>query len=214
MENQIRRIFKGLDDAFVLQVGSHDGVSNDPLHALFCDNPAWSGILVEPVPHLFARLCLTYRREPRLICENIAIAAQSGYLPFYFTVEGAHIPPNGTLPHWHDQLGSFRKEHILKHLDGTLAPLIRCLHVECLTLEDLFARHRVERLDLVHIDAEGADYMVLSQLDLRRLTPRVVIYEHEHLSPAERNSASAFLRAHGYSLSSHGFDTLAQRDRF
>ena len=38
-----------------VQIGSNDGVTSDPLQ-YFVDRYAWSGILVEPVPHVFERL--------------------------------------------------------------------------------------------------------------------------------------------------------------
>src|SRR5436305_1438250 len=55
--------------AFVVQVGAHDGSIVDPLRAELVRRP-WSGILVEPVPYVFARLRASYGRNSRLALEN------------------------------------------------------------------------------------------------------------------------------------------------
>jgi len=211
MDKLLRQIFRGCENVFFLQVGSHDGMHGDPLHRLIVDHHRWCGIFVEPVPFLFERLRENYGCAERFIFENVAIAQKSGSLPFYFVAPDAQERAHGSLPEWHDQLGSFDRRHILKHLDGELAPYVNCLRVECLTLPELLARHSVKRIDLMHIDAEGSDYQILSQLDLRRYSPRAVLYEHEHLSTRERECAASFLTSRGYTLRTHGLDTLAVR---
>jgi hypothetical protein len=47
----------------------------------------------------------------------------------------------GELPFWYDQLGSFEKRHILRHLDGALEPYIVSEAVLCVPLADVLLEH-------------------------------------------------------------------------
>ena len=47
------------NDFFFIQVGSSDGITNDPIHD-YIVKYKWKGILVEPVEYLFNRLLRTY----------------------------------------------------------------------------------------------------------------------------------------------------------
>ena len=76
---------------------------------------------------------------------------------------------------------------------------------------DVLARHRVERVDFMHVDTEGFDYQVLRQIDFARFRPRLILYEHQHLSAADQEAARQLLGAQGYECASLGPDTLATR---
>jgi hypothetical protein len=41
---------------------------------------------------------------------------------------------------------------------------------------DLFERHSLNAIDLLHIDTEGADFKVLSQLNLNKYRPKVILH--------------------------------------
>ena len=43
----------------------------------------WTGVMVEPVPHLFDRLRRNYDSTDRVVCENAAISRADGRRPFY-----------------------------------------------------------------------------------------------------------------------------------
>ncbi len=61
---------------------------------------AWRGILVEPVPDLFAQLFRNYSIcKERLRFENLAIADRDGVLPFYRLAPVKDFLAEG-LPDW------------------------------------------------------------------------------------------------------------------
>lgn len=211
MNETLRLIFRGTEDAFFIQVGSHDGIQDDPLHKLILEHEAWKGVFVEPVPHLHGQLKQNYGNSSRFVFERAAIGRTTGVVSFYSIAPDARTRSSQPLPEWCEEIGSLDRNHLVKHLDGALEPYIRCDLVECLTLPALIERHAIERIDLLHIDAEGADCAILSQLDLQRFSPRAIIYEHMHLEERERRSAEAFLSSWGYELRWHGLDTLAVR---
>jgi hypothetical protein len=74
-------------------------------------------------------------------------------------------------------------------------------------------RHAISRLDLLVIDAEGWDWRILRQFDLKRVQPKLVLYEHQHLSASERAEAHQFLSEVGYGWAeTKEGDTLAWRE--
>jgi hypothetical protein len=88
---------------------------------------------------------------------------------------------------------------------------ITTMEVPTLTIDSLCARHGIEAFDLVQIDTEGYDHEVVKQIDFDRYRPAIVLYEHYHLQPAEREVCERHLAANGYRSISNFFDTLAVR---
>jgi FkbM family methyltransferase len=190
-----------------LQIGANDGQQRDPLR-LLVENRRWHGVMVEPVPFVFERLRARYRGHPRVRLENSAIADREGQLPFYHLAQAA---PGEQLPVWYDALGSFRREVILKHRDKIpgLEQRIVQTDVPCLTFDGLCARHGIERVDLIQIDTEGYDYEIIKRIDWGRWRPALVIYEHHHLSTADRAQCRTEFAQRGYATVEESLDTFA-----
>ena len=176
----------------IVQIGSNDGKHGDPLFELIQKNKNWKVLFVEPVPYLFDRLKSNYGVDSRFTFENTAINDGSKQI-FYSVNQKAkiHIP---NLPAWYDQLNSFNKENIIKHLDGVLEPYIEETEINGLTLDCLLKNNKVEILDLLHIDTEGHDWKILSQLDLERYRPSIILFEYRHLTASEKKESIIFLK--------------------
>ena len=198
----------GAGPARLVQIGSNDGKTGDPLYPLFRKYASWRGLLVEPIPYIFAKLKANYPDTSRFDLANVAIG-EDGKMPFYY-VDKTAINDLPDLPYWYDQLGSFDRSHIVKELDGVLEPYVRSMEVESMNLMSLLDRYGVSKIDVLHIDAEGYDWKVLQQLDLSRFRPTFILCEHHHLSLAERKAALAFLSA-DYEVFRVGIDWLAAR---
>ncbi|MCC7407281.1 MAG: FkbM family methyltransferase, partial [Phycisphaeraceae bacterium] len=83
--------------------------------------------------------------------------------------------------------------------------------IPCLTLDDLLNKHKLPALDLLQIDTEGHDLEVLLSLSLDKTQPKVIQFEHGHLTPAQIRSAVSHLADHRYALhyGGHESDTVA-----
>jgi len=206
----VKRKFHGRSSVFFVQLGSNDGLNGDPLHDLIQSNPEWRGIFVEPVRYAFDRLRSNYNDEKRFVFENIAIADSSGEADFFCVSEDAKRELED-LPDWYDQLGSFNREHLVKHLEGRLEPFILMERVKCETLAGLLDRNHVTKIDLLHIDVEGFDYNILKQIDFLRHSPEVILFEHKHLTPENQRNARFLLAKYEYTLAQFGGDTVALR---
>lgn len=193
------------EDFFFIQVGSFDGVSNDPIRALVARH-RWKGVLVEPQPEAFAALQRTYADHPQVRLVNAAVATEPGTQILY-TVDTAQ----GDFPPWAQQLASFRRDTLLAHRRAIpgLAAAIREQAVECLTLDQILSEAPGQRLDLLQIDAEGYDAAILTSLDLTQHRPVIIRYEHKHLSRREQATCIEHLLAHGYRIAVGEEDTLA-----
>jgi FkbM family methyltransferase len=212
IQAQIVKCLKHKNSVFFVQVGSNDGLQGDPLHDLIISHAHWKGMFIEPVPHLFQRLKRNYDNAGRFIFENVAISDNNEPRQFYYVSEDAKATFGDRLPFWYDQTGSFEKKHLIKHvnrINKTLQSYIVEDYIRTISLPELFVRHGIKKIDLLHIDAEGYDHQVLLQLDFLRYRPSVVLYEQEHLSNDEKKSARLLLEAHEYSCVAYGGDILA-----
>ena len=205
----LRRIFKGHRDLFLVQIGSNDGQTGDPVYGLLRANPTWHALLVEPVPYLHERLRDNYRGNPNVRFEQVAVADVAGTSTFY-QIDGAakqHLPD---LPPWFDQLGSFDRGHIVRHFGDRLDRFIVSAQVPTIPLPQLLARNGVTNIDLLHIDTEGHDWVVLRQLDLGQFRPRVILFEHVHLGAEDKAAARRYVEP-GYRVTDLGTDYLCRR---
>ncbi len=189
-----------------VQIGSCDGKSGDPINQHIM-NYGWRGVVVEPVPGNFELLKKTYEGVEGVTCMEVAISDQPGERTFY------HLRNTEGQRPWHQQIGSFHKEHLLKHdlLLPNLADYIEEISVKCMTFEELLAHCGIETLDFLQVDAEGYDLEILKQVDFNRWQPSMVIYEEMHLSSEDRDAAMSLLTSCGYDVTSNRKDAIAVR---
>jgi FkbM family methyltransferase len=193
------------DFAFI-QVGSHDGGSNDPIRRLIV-TLGWKGVLIEPQPEVFDQLVASYRGcGHRLAFENAAVATEDGNKTLY------RIRPDAPgMPSWSTQLASFDLKTILHHrrLIPDIAKYIEEVTVPCVTLQTVASRHGFDKIDLLQIDAEGYDAEIIKAIPFATMRPRFIAFEHKHLSPSEYDTCCRSLIDHDYCLALGSFDTYA-----
>lgn len=199
------------EPAFVMQIGSNDGKTGDPLNYLLNKYLNWKGIFVEPVPYLFERLKSNYPDKSRFLFENVAVN-EGSELDFYWVDPKAKDELN-ELPFWFDQLGSFNRQHIVNQLGEKLEPYILEKKLEGITLPSLLERAKTNDIDIMHIDTEGYDWKILSQLNLNECAPNFILYESNHLSSDELTDSINFLESR-YELFDVGIDVLAVNKSF
>jgi len=194
---------RGRDCGFI-QVGAYDGVSTDPLRKYIADC-GWRGVMLEPQPRPAARLRDLYKGEDRIVIVEAAVDRERRTRNLY-TVDCE------ALPTWAGGMASFDRAHLLKHdylLPG-IAAKIRELTVECATFEDVLDRMPCKRLDILQIDAEGADGYLLSLFPFERVRPAIIQWEIKNMTRAQQEAALDLLCGHGYLVArSGGEDMLA-----
>lgn len=197
--------------AVFVEIGSNDGEQHDHLRPLILRG-GWRGVMVEPVPYVFERLRRNYAGVEGVELENAAIADRDGELPF-FHLRDANAAERAGLPDWYDGVGSFSREAILTHAPQMpdIADRIVEVRVPTLRFETLCERHGIDRPDLVVIDTEGHDWEIIRTVDLATRGPRMLVYEHFHLSAGDRAASRTHLEEAGYETLEEGFDTVCLR---
>lgn len=211
VEDYLFQTFKNAKKVTYIQVGAHDGSHNDPISA-FRNKKEWQGLLLEPNPAVFSRLEANLSCHPQHRAINVALAETSGTLPFYIVCE----PEKCKEPHWADQISSFDQQHLMKmlqrfgHSSKESAELIKTLQVPTTTFADLMDQ-LTDQVDLIFIDAEGADYRLLKFLPFEKQKPKLIVFEHAHLSLEEKKEIPILFAQQGYSYAIIGEDIVAER---
>jgi FkbM family methyltransferase len=191
----------------VVQVGSNDGSMGDPLHDVIVKY-GWRGVLVEPLPHLFAALKENYRGVPGLSFEQAAIGTTDGMTTMY----SVRTRPGD--PVWVMGLSSFRRDVILESANEIpdIAERIEEVEISVLRLETLLERHGINQIDLLQTDTEGYDHEILRQVDFSASwAPHQLIYESCHLDGPTLEKTHEMLRSAGYTVMPAGYDEFAYR---
>lgn len=192
-------------DFTVVQVGSFDGKTKDELYPFLYRNKHWGGILIEPMHYPFADLKKNYDERENLIFINKAIdnwigMSQVWTIP-YETEEEWGLPPwaSGctTLRRWKNPLFGVNctEEQWMALKKHTSIGL-----VETTILPVLFEEHNIEKIDIFHVDAEGADWDVIRQLNFDIYSPEIVYFEIFNLDEYEYGEAVYMLESWGYDL--------------
>ena len=188
-----------------IQVGAYDGVSTDPLHK-YIAACGWSGVMLEPQPRPASRLRDLYAGKSRIVVLDAAVDRERRPRSL-FTVEGDDLPT------WAGGMASFQRQHLLKHdyLIPGIADKIRELTVDCITFDDILDQLPGERrLDLLQIDAEGADGYLLSLFPFDRVKPAIIQWEIKNMARAQQEAALDLVCSQGYLVArSGGEDMLA-----
>lgn len=204
-----------------VQVGAHDGRSNDWLHDLTMEH-GLHGLLVEPQPRVFEELLRNYRGTDNLVFENVAVSDRDGRRELYVLRDDLEFLK------YANQIASFDREHtrsvLARHLEADAPQAVRdemtrrglsvdeCIDVEIVetcTFETLLDRHGIDHYDVLQVDAEGFDFEIIKLARLDRIRPSLVNYEYEHLSRDDRAACWHYLRTLGYRLFTHESDTTA-----
>jgi FkbM family methyltransferase len=165
-----------------IQVGAFDGLTADPLYR-YIERCGWQGVMLEPQPGLAAKLRQLYKDNPNIIILEAAVDSER-------TTRTLYTVDSDTFPKWAAGLASFDREHILRHdwvLPG-IEKFIREVHVSCIPFGEIIeVRPSGYGLDVLQIDAEGADGRILSLFPFNRLRPAIVHWEIKNMTRRSRN---------------------------
>jgi len=194
-------------DVFFIQIGANDGFLGDPIYK-YIRRDKWSGVLIEPVEYLFQQLKKNYapiNLDARLSFEQVAISDESGHKNFYYVKD---FTPTEELPVYLNQQGSFIKSHLEAVKEKFPKVEIGTVAVPCKTVSAIVEKYQPQRIDLIHIDTEGHDFAIVQSIDFKRLQPKMIYFEHRHMTRAQRDELIALIKPHGYSILEEEHDTF------
>jgi FkbM family methyltransferase len=187
-----QRICKGCGAKFVskktpisfVQIGASAG--GDEVFDFFKNKHVGFGLLVEPNPNLTDRLLKSYESIDNVVLEECAIVP--------------HEDIKNVRMHWTDKhigVGSVFKEHVHKH--GYTDDDIEIFDAPAMTINSLFEKYNISKLDHLFIDTEGLDADIILSLDLDKYDIKTISYEHFHIRTREP-AVITKLWQHGYSI--------------
>jgi FkbM family methyltransferase len=182
-------------------IGAMDGHSFDDFSS-YISLYEWSGLFVEPIPEQFRRLQQHYaglEHAPQNKYENSAIADHDGTVRM-LTINQAAVDSGAVHPCFGGMSAIYPPRNGLASAGDAevVATYGELIEVDCLTLASLFARHGIERVDIVCIDAEGWDYAIIRQLDLSVYRPTLIRCEYINLTAEEQAAIEQQFVEHGY----------------
>lgn len=175
--------FDCAENGFFIEVGANEPCAPES-QTYHLEKMGWTGILVEPIEDLAEKA-----RNTRLNSKVWQVACTSkdkqGIVEFLIPVSENELITG------HASLYPNMDEHNYNNF--------KKVQVKSMTLDAILDAENVTKIDLLSIDVEGAEFEVLSGLDLKKYSPKLILLEDKHL----------YLSKHRY-LTSHGYK-LAQR---
>jgi FkbM family methyltransferase len=202
-----------------LQVGANDGFFHDPLHK-FIRIYNWKGVLLEPQPFVFEKyLKRLYKGTRDIQTVNAAMASDDGFRNIYKI--------SFSTSRWATGLASFNKSAIEKAIDSGHVGRCASRHgeklpahkkdfiaeetINCISPETLIQKYGLHKIDWLQIDAEGYDFEIIKMMKIEKTTPRVIVYEHSHLSADDQATCIDHLTGNNYAVTGIKENTIAMR---
>lgn len=141
--------FKGFTGR-LLDIGANDGITFSNSRLLI--ENGWKANLIEPSDSAFTKLCELYAENSKVNLHSVAIGDRDGFTDFYES--GAHLPDGSDIA----LLSGVEIQQKWKHLDYVKQDVVMITYKN-------FAGST--KFDFITIDAEGFDWLILKQIDLR-----------------------------------------------
>ena len=180
-------IFPALRGGIFVDFGAHDGVSLSNTYFLEKEL-GWSGIAIEPIPHVFEEL--KKNRNCQLI--NACIAARSGKAKFY-QISGYAEMLSGLYDEY-DSQHLQRIEREIKNNGGSC----EIQDVDCYSLNQILHDYNISHIDYLNMDIEGAEMSILKTIDFDAFDISVIGCENNY----KDFHIPQFMESHGYTLHS------------
>ena len=197
---------------FVMNLGAMDGEMFDEMIG-YTRMYGFKGIYVEPIPYLFEKLKKNIGGDN--LFENSAISDYDGEIEMmtidqevidsglvhscFYGMSAVYPPKNG--------LGSeFDRPTVEKY--GKI------VKVPCITFDNLLQKHNIQKIDVVKIDAEGHDYKIFKQIDVKKFRPKIIRIEWINLSEEEQSAIEQTFIENNYQYEITGQDIVGIPEEF
>lgn len=153
-EEEILKYFGDKVGTFI-SIGENDGITLSNVRALA--ERGWSGVLVEPSPSAFAKLKENYKDKEGFYLYRFALGITNGLVKMWDS--GTHFNTGDT-----SLLSTLVEADRDKWAASTKFTEIE---VQCFRWKTFLNRLKIKKFDFISLDAEGLDYEILKQIDLR-----------------------------------------------
>ncbi len=148
--------FKG----HLIDIGANDGVTLSNSRKLM--EIGWNGDFVEPSDKPFEKLSSLYPN-----CHKVAISNENGLTPFFDS--DSHLSGDDS-----GLLSTLKKEETKRWKHNNFQEV----QIEMVDFKTLLEFTSSKMFDFITIDAEGMDYEILSQINLKEVGCKLICVEH------------------------------------
>jgi hypothetical protein len=178
-------------------------VGNDDLTHIIDKKQPDILILVEPMSIHNEKIYKCYDWVENLILENISITTDNQTeMSFYYHENDGPLY----------EVASNNINHILKHGYSLIG--IKEIKVKSMSINDLFEKHKLNKIDILFIDTEGIDDLIIKSIDFNKFEINEIYFENLHLTQKDIYS---YLESIGYSITKKwgtmGWTSIAKKTK-
>jgi len=191
-----------------VQIGANDGVQADPLSVII-RKYRLKGIMIEPIPKIFARLESNYADVDGLDFQNLAITVSGDYgqVPFY-TLQSV----DKQVDHRLSGFATTSKEKIYAAQKLTPnATEVATIEVDYQSVAYFVKANQLRELSLLVTDVEGLDIDLVSEFIRLGVLPNIIYMEILDQSPARQQQIMEILISSGYVIGGNISDLIAYK---
>ena len=158
-------------------IGAHTGEFLEEKLAPYINK---KNILIEPVFYNFEQLKKKFTSFKNTQFLDCAISNIDEVRSFYYIKQDS-ISKLGK--HWASAIGSFSKDHILSHKTKRFQVSnedIEANKVESLSFKTFQKKFDIGAIDFLHIDAEGAEFDIMHNIDYESIDIKKIFFEKKH----------------------------------
>lgn len=207
-------LIRRVSDPLIVVIGANDGLRSDPLFSWIQEYDL-RAILVEPLPDVFSRLIENYKSLSKVTFENYCVSKEIGNVAFFRLKENysSYACAELNRKNFDDRISSLSVNHIMKHVgySGDWRDIIEKVLVPSITFEELLDKHKLDKVDILQIDAEGYDLEILKMIDFQVICPNVICFEHINLHGRDYSQALSLITEWGYKWTQDGYNVIAQK---
>ena len=216
IEKRIDLVSKGVNQFRFLQIGTNDGIINDPI-LKFILRDDWEGTRIEPLPAPFKTLNKLHKSNRKVKTLQTLVADTAGVMPLY------HLSFSNK--RWATGLSSLSKQNLegliekgyiekrARKYGDSLPPnkadWITEIELEVVEINQLIETEFGGVLHLIQIDTEGFDHVLVNALNLEKLEVQMICFEKIHVPKEALEACLTRLRNFGYQLLETDLDILA-----
>lgn len=165
-EDQIlRNQFEGKKEQFtILSLGENDGKTLSNSLALIEEGQ--NAVLIEPSKEAFKKLKQLHKGNKKVKCYNYGIAEETKEYTFYES--GTHLNTGDTALLSTIDFEETKRQNKEEFIETK---------INCKTFKDFYNESKFKTFDVISIDIEGADYQVLTQINLEEVGCKMLVIE-------------------------------------
>lgn len=171
----VERLFKGMRGGFFVELGGMDGLKFSNTSYLE-EALEWTGILIEPNPHLYSKMV---SNRPRSIHKSCAIASPES--PDTLTLRVPKACPG--LAGLQDFYPKAHTQRIMRENGGSTGEEHT---VRVCTMEYVLNEHGVKEVHYMSIDVEGAEAEVIAGINFDHTFIHLIGFEANYPGPANK----------------------------